>query len=204
MISEEKQKILDESTKIFLQEGFYKTPMDDIARELKISKKTIYKYFDSKDTLVKEVVLNFLAQNKINIQSILNEKDDAVTKSFNLFQYLGKMLVSINNKWIVDIQAHYRHLWKEIDDFRTKMMIANISKLIEQGKTEGLIVDYPTNIIVTFFISSIRGIINPDFIIEHNLEPKTILNPTINLLINAILSNKGKELFNKLQPGVNK
>ena len=201
---EEKQKILDESTKIFLQRGFYKTPMDEIARKLKISKKTIYKYFDSKDTLVKEVVLNFLEQNKNNIRDILSKNYDAVTKSFNLFQYLGKLLVSINNKWVRDIQEHYRYLWKDIDEFRTKLMLANISRLIEQGKSEGFIVDYPTNIIVTFFVSSIRGIINPDFIVEQKLKAGTILNPTINLLMNAILTDKGKEYFNKLQPGINK
>jgi AcrR family transcriptional regulator len=204
MVLEEKQKILDESTKIFLQRGFYKTPMDEIARKLKISKKTIYKYFDSKDTLVKEVVLNFLEQNKNNIRDILSKNYDAVTKSFNLFQYLGKLLVSINNKWVRDIQEHYRYLWKDIDEFRTKLMLANISRLIEQGKSEGFIVDYPTNIIVTFFVSSIRGIINPDFIVEQKLKAGTILNPTINLLMNAILTDKGKEYFNKLQPGINK
>lgn len=204
MVLEEKQKILDESTKIFLQKGFYKTPMDEIARKLKISKKTIYKYFDSKDTLVKEVVLNFLEQNKNNIRDILSKNYDAVTKSFNLFRYLGKLLVSINNKWVRDIQEHYRYLWKDIDEFRTKLMLANISRLIEQGKSEGFIVDYPTNIIVTFFVSSIRGIINPDFIVEQKLKAGTILNPTINLLMNAILTDKGKEYFNKLQPGINK
>ena len=83
------------------------------------------------------------------------------------------------------------------------MMLANISKLINQGKSEGYIVDYPTDIIVMFFVSSIRGIINPDFIIQRKLDPKFILNPTISLLMNAILTDKGKELFNKLQPGVN-
>ena len=84
------------------------------------------------------------------------------------------------------------------------MMLANISKLINQGKAEGFIVDYPTDIIVMFFVSSIRGIINPDFIIQRKMEAKSILNPTINLLMNAILSDKGKELYNKLQPGVDK
>ena len=200
MKSDQKSKILNESTRIFLRDGFYKTPMDEIAKELKISKKTIYKYFDSKDTLVKDVVLNFLNLNKNNISQILDRNDDAIKKAFNLFQYFGQLLVKINNKWIQDIQNHYRYLWKGIDDFRTEMMLANISKLIEQGKKEGFIVDYPTNIIVMFFISSIRGIINPDFIVEHKLDPATVLNPTIKLLMNAILTNKGKELFNKLQP----
>ncbi len=108
VMDEEKQKILDESTKVFLQEGFYKTPMDEIAKRLKISKKTIYKYFDSKENLVKQVVRNFLLQNKCIIQEILDSDDDAVTKAFNLFQHLGKIFLSISNKWLEDIQTHYQ------------------------------------------------------------------------------------------------
>ena len=197
---EEKQKILEGSSRIFL---FYKTPMDEIAGQLKVSKKTIYKYFDSKETLIKEVVDNFLLKNKSIIQKIIDADNDAVTKSFKLFQHLGRLLLNISNKWIEDLQIHYHDLWNQIDEFRTKMMLANISKLINQGKSEGYIVDYPTDIIVMFFVSSIRGIINPDFIIQRKLDPKSILNPTISLLMNAILTDKGKELFNKLQPGVN-
>jgi AcrR family transcriptional regulator len=201
VITDEKQKILDESTKIFLKEGFYKTPMDEIARKLRISKKTIYKYFDSKEVLVKDVVHNFLLQNKTIILGILESDSDAVTKSFNLFQHFGKILINISNKWMEDVQVHYQNLWKEIDEFRTRMMLANISKLIDQGKAEGFIADYPTDIIVMFFISSIRGIINPDFIIQRKRDAKSILDPTIKLLMNAILTDKGKEFFNKLQPG---
>ncbi len=202
-MTDEKQKILDESTKIFLKEGFYKTPMDEIAKRLKISKKTIYKCFESKESLVKEVVHNFLLQNKAIIQNILETEDDAITKSYNLFQHLGRLLLSIGDKWLEDIQSHYQDLWQQIDEFRTRMMLANISKLINQGKAEGFVVDYPTDIIVMFFVSSIRGIINPDFIIRRKLDPKSILDPMISLLMNAILTDKGKELFNKLQPGVN-
>jgi len=164
-MNEEKQKILDESTKIFMQEGFCKTPMDDIAKTLKISKKTIYKYFDSKEILVKEGVHNFLLQNSGIIQQILDSDLDAVTKAFNLFQHLGKIIISISNRWMEDIRTNYQSLWKEIDEFRTKMMAENISRLINQGKIEGYIVDYPTDIILTFFISSVRGIVNTYFIV---------------------------------------
>ncbi len=203
-MDEEKQKILEESTKIFMQEGFCKTPMDEIAKRLRMSKKTIYRYFDSKEILVKEGVHNFLLQNSGIIQQILDSDLDAVTKAFNLFQHLGKIIISISDKWMEDIRTNYQSLWKEIDDFRTKMMLANISGLINQGKTEGYIVDYPTDIILTFFISSVRGIVNPDFILQRKLGPESIMNPTINLLMNAILTDRGKKLFNKLQPGVKK
>ena len=43
-ISTEKDRILNFAITKFHAEGFYKTSMDEIARELQISKKTIYKY----------------------------------------------------------------------------------------------------------------------------------------------------------------
>ncbi|MBK7254925.1 MAG: helix-turn-helix transcriptional regulator, partial [Ignavibacteria bacterium] len=50
--TEEKEKILNYSRNKFHREGFYKTSMDEISSELHISKKTIYKYFSSKEKLL--------------------------------------------------------------------------------------------------------------------------------------------------------
>ena len=51
----DKDKILFFTHAKFIQEGFYKTTMDEIARDLQMSKKTIYKYFPSKNELLEAV-----------------------------------------------------------------------------------------------------------------------------------------------------
>lgn len=44
--NEEKYRIMRQATELFYTNGLYKTSMDEIAAELNISKKTIYKYFE--------------------------------------------------------------------------------------------------------------------------------------------------------------
>ena len=50
-----KQEILAYSADKFIKHGFFKTSMDEIARGMEISKKTLYKYFDPKSSLLSEV-----------------------------------------------------------------------------------------------------------------------------------------------------
>lgn len=54
------QKIVDFCTDKFLKNEFYYVTVDQIATELRISKKTLYKYFSSKGELVETVAFNLL------------------------------------------------------------------------------------------------------------------------------------------------
>ena len=51
-----KETVLKKSLELFIQNGFKTVTMDDIAKELGISKKTIYQHFSAKDELVKATV----------------------------------------------------------------------------------------------------------------------------------------------------
>jgi len=57
---EEQNKIIELTEEKFFRDGFYKTTMDEVASELKMSKKTIYKFFPSKDDLVTAIARHFM------------------------------------------------------------------------------------------------------------------------------------------------
>jgi AcrR family transcriptional regulator len=194
----EQQKILEFCKGYFLENGFYKTTMDEIAAQLRMSKKTIYKYYPAKDDLIKETVLGFFEFHKGNVLKIIDDNSGAVTKLYSIFNYIGKMISKINEKFIRDIQTHMPDLWKDIDTFRTKMMMLNIGKIIEQGKIEGVFIDKPSAIITSIFTSSVRGIINPEFIMNNKFSIKTALEETIEIVMNGIMTGKGKKIFNLL------
>jgi AcrR family transcriptional regulator len=56
----QKQKIAEFALSHYRQHGFSKVPMDDIASGLRISKKTIYKYYSSKEELVEAAFRTFM------------------------------------------------------------------------------------------------------------------------------------------------
>jgi len=198
-MNDDKVKILKAASDIFFSRGFYKIPVDDIASLLKMSKKTIYKHFPTKENLVREVAYLFIKTHSSNIAEIINHDYNSVEKLFYIFQYLGNMLININDKWFSDIQSQAPEIWNEIEAFRSRFMTQNISRIIEQGKKEKYIVNHPSLIIINVFISSIRGIINPAFITNNKMPAFKALESTLDILMNGILTAKGKNLMKKLK-----
>ena len=198
-MNSEQQKILEFCKNYFLENGFYKITMDEVATHLRMSKKTIYKYYQTKEILVKEIVSTFLEFHKENISKIVDDNSEAVIKLYQIFNYIGNLISSISEKFIRDIQIHMPDLWEHIDTFRTKMMNINIGKVIEQGKTEGMFINKPSVIIMGVFTSSVRGIINPEFIMNNKFSVKTALEETIGIIMNGIMTEKGKKAFNLLK-----
>ena len=196
---DEKEKILKVAGDVFFSRGFYKIPVDDIALLLKMSKKTIYKHFATKEDLIREVAYLFIKTHSTNISVIINSDYNAVEKLFHIFKYLGNMLIAINEKWFSDIESQAPEIWTEIEVFRSKFMTQNISRIIEQGKKEKYIVNYPSPIMINVFISSIRGIINPAFIVNSKIPASKALESTLSILMNGILTTKGKNMLKKLK-----
>ena len=195
----DKEKILKTASDVFFAKGFYKIPVDDIASLLKMSKKTIYKHFPAKEDLVRDVAYLFIKTHSTNISNIINSDYNAVEKLFYIFKYLGNMLININEKWFSDIQTQAPEIWTEIEVFRSRFMTQNISKIIEQGKKEKFIVNHPSLIMINLFISSIRGIINPSFIVNNKIPAFKALESILDILMNGILTAKGKNLLKKLK-----
>jgi AcrR family transcriptional regulator len=133
-MNNDKDKILKTASDVFFTRGFYKIPVDDIASLLKMSKKTIYKHFTTKEDLVREVAYLFIKTHSSNISNIINSEYNAVEKLFHIFKYMGNMLININEKWFSDIQTQAPEIWTDIEVFRSRFMTQNISKIIEQGK----------------------------------------------------------------------
>ena len=198
-MEEDRKKIIDHSLETFLREGFYKTKVDDIASQLRISKKTIYKHFSTKEDLVREATYGFFNSNRQALQKIMETKSNAVTKLYAMFKFIGGIISKIHEKFLMDVQAQMPDLWKEIDAFRTKMMTTNIGKIFEQGKSEGFFIDKPSPIIINVFISSIRGATSFEFIMNNKFSLKTAVEETIGILMNGIMTEKGKKAFKLLK-----
>ena len=194
---EDQNKIIEHTEEKFFRDGFYKTTMDEIATELRMSKKTIYKFFPSKDDLVKAIAKFFMNKMKSKILPALQSEKNAIEKLGDLINILAKASEKISAARMEELKRHYPSIWNEIDNFRTEMMFGNITKVIEQGKKEGLFVDYPTNIIMNVLVASVRSIVNPDFVMNNNYSIIEAARYAFRIVISGILTDKGKKEFNK-------
>ena len=86
-----KEKIIKKATDMFLKLGFKSVTMDDIAGEMCISKKTIYKYFSNKEMLIEEGTE--VVHQKIHdlMDKVVSENHNAIAENFQLREMFKEM-----------------------------------------------------------------------------------------------------------------
>ena len=203
-MNSEKEKIINFASQKFLLEGFYKTTMDQLAAEMHMSKKTIYRNFSSKEELVKIIAKRFMNNNAKLVEDVIGTKCNAVEKLVRIFETVGKILTKTNERMLSDIHHYSPEQWKEIDDYRTKKMTVFLNNIIYQGQKEGYFLKIRPEILISVFIASVRAVVTPEFIINNRFTMIEALRGTIEILMNGILTEKGKKIFKKLNYGVDK
>ena len=191
------EQIVEKIEEKLFKDGFYKTTMDDVASELGMSKKTIYKFFPTKEILVNSIAKYFMNGIRSKIVPALSSDKNAIEKLGELIKIFATASQKVSPQRMDEIRKHFPSVWDEFDKFRTKMMFENITKVIDQGKAEGLFVEYPTVIIMNILVGSIRNVVNPDFITNNSFSIIEAAQCTFKIVIGGILTEKGKKQFDK-------
>lgn len=133
-----KEKIISKASDLFLKLGFKSVTMDDIAGEMCISKKTIYKYFCNKEVLVEESTAMVHKQVHDLIDTIVAKDYNSIQENFEIREMFRDMFKNnIDTSPIYQLKKHYPEIYKtvltkEIDQC-TQYFRANIEKGIREG-----------------------------------------------------------------------
>jgi TetR/AcrR family transcriptional regulator, cholesterol catabolism regulator len=113
--------------------------MDEIARHLAISKKTIYFAFPDKDNLVNSLMLRDLKVNHKEFDEIFERSDNVVDEVFTIMKKMTEIFSNCNPVMYYDLQKFYPQTWKLFTDFREKFILSHVERSIESGKKDGLV-----------------------------------------------------------------
>lgn len=132
-----KCKIIEKATEMFLKLGFKSVTMDDIANEMCISKKTIYKYFENKELLISEGTMMVHEKIHQTISSIVAQNYNAIAENFEIRKMFKEMFNAFDNSPIYQLKKHYpeihnQFMCREIEDCNT-VFRQNIEKGIAEG-----------------------------------------------------------------------
>jgi TetR/AcrR family transcriptional regulator, cholesterol catabolism regulator len=129
------KKILDKSDELIRRQGVRLVTMDMLAKELGISKKTIYQYFDNKAALVYACV----ARDLENSQNYISEpgSKDAVEELVNIGAYFIEQFRQMQSSVMFEIEKYFSDSWQLIHEhkmgFAMKVITDNISRGIKEG-----------------------------------------------------------------------
>jgi len=132
-----KDKIIKKATDMFLKLGFKSVTMDDIACEMCISKKTIYKYFSNKENLIEEGTEVVHQKIHAMMDEVMAQNHNAIAENFQLREMFKQMFQSFDHSPAYQLKKHYPEIYEkmmanEIEDC-SHMFRQNIIKGIAEG-----------------------------------------------------------------------
>lgn len=133
-----KDIILKKTGERFLKLGFKSVTMDDIADELAISKKTIYKYFNNKQDLVEQTVTHIHEACLCAIDGVCNVGFNAIHENFEVKKVFKDLLKSNDDSPMYQLKKYYPKIYEKVMSKEFLMFQECISKNIEKGIDEGL------------------------------------------------------------------
>lgn len=160
--TEEKKKlILNTAISMFLKSGISNTSVSDIAKEAKVSKVTIFNYFQSKDNLAREALKIYFNQYISSFENIIDSNKTFIEKSEELFSLSADNAPSMLDTDILSKEVWEDPLMQQIYGELVGESMLFLIKYIDQGKEEGIIDSaIPTNAIISF-ISMWATLSNP-------------------------------------------
>jgi len=109
-----KDKIIAKATDLFLRIGFKSITMDDIACEMCISKKTIYKFFANKELLIEETTTAVHFQIHEAIQKIASQGLNAIEENFVIRKMFKEMFNTSETSPIFQLKKHYPEIYEKV------------------------------------------------------------------------------------------
>lgn len=162
-----KERIIQEAKQQISKFGFRRFTLDDIASNLGISKKTIYKYFDSKRQLVDEVIDSWLKKEKERTLQIMESEEDWLEK---LQKVIFHEIKAKPPTWMLtELQRFFPEEWSKTNAMG-QFKREQLRKLLKQGIKEGDIKsDLHPAVIEVVIHRSIQELFETDFLIQNDL-----------------------------------
>jgi len=159
--AEIKQQLIQTADDMFMRLGIKSVSMDDIAREMGVSKKTIYQMVDGKKDLLTLVIEQDACKDMEVIQANHEQSRDAIDEFLRNSRYFIRQMRDISPATMRDLQKYYPDLWKNQmaahhDEFRR-----TIQENLERGMEEGLYRDdIDSEIVTNFYVGMMFMIID--------------------------------------------
>lgn len=112
-----REKYLNLLTQTFKVHGLRKYTMDSIAKELNITKATLYQYFKSKDEMVEIILERVIFQLRDFEKIAQNQNLSFEERYYQIIELFAGVISDISNIFLEDLRNDYPKLWKDVHNF---------------------------------------------------------------------------------------
>lgn len=197
-MDEKVERILSESLRLFKKNGIRSVSMDDVAKELGMSKKTIYQYVDNKQDLV-EMVLNYMLdkENAVCIDGDIT-KMNAIDILLAVSRNVSQQMKDLNPINAFELQKYYPSIFREFVIRKRDHVFEQVKRNFVQGIEEGIYRnDLDVDLVARLYIQKLVDVHDPEFLSSVNFGFEKVFQVMFDNHIRGIANTEGLAYYEK-------
>jgi AcrR family transcriptional regulator len=196
MFTEQQEKWLKRVEDQFMRYGIKSVTMDDVARELGISKKTLYLFVDNKDDLVNKVLERHIDAEKTLCAQLFDAAANAIEEMFLVMEANSQQLQQMKANIVFDLQKYHRDGWEKMQEFQRGFLYDVVRANLERGVREGLYrSDFDVDIIAKLHIAMTFQLFDEDLFPQLSYAKESLFREYLLHYLYGIVSEKGFQLL---------
>lgn len=193
LIMEEKE-LFEKVTQLFMRYGIKSMTMDEVSRQLGISKKTLYLFVDNKKDLVKKMMEFHIDCEQCNIEASFSKCDNAIEEIMEMTKEVSEQMKEMHPSILFDMRKYHPEAFQILVNHKDKFVRTCIHKNLEKGIEEGY---YRPNmnpeIVTELYLSMMSSIMNPENTPAKDINVRDVHGEMMRYHIRGIASSKGRE-----------
>lgn len=195
---ETKEKILDRISDLFMKYGIRSVTMDDIARHLGISKKTLYQHFADKEDLVNKIAEAFLEKNHKKYESIALVAKNSIEELSRISICMKQDFEQMNPSVLFDLQKYHPKAWGLWLSHKAKVITGSVVQNIRKGIEDGFYrPDIHPETMAAARVLLIEGAFDPQVFPRNEFNFVNVQTQLFELFVHGLCTEKGKKLYQK-------
>lgn len=191
-------KILKGAEELVFKFGIKNITMDDIARHLSMSKKTIYKYYKEKDEIVHSLMQLSIEDDKCRIKRIYDSKLNVVEEVFEMMKEMRELFSKINPIVFHELHKYYPETWKEFQKFKSEFIQEMVERSLTKGQKDGYIrKDINTKLLAKLRVENIEMTLNGSVFPHDKYNMLDVQIAITEHFLYGVCTLKGHKLINK-------
>ena len=203
-MNEKLDHLLKQAGEIFMRYGLKSVTMDDVCRELGISKKTLYQYVSDKNDLIAKVLDQDIQEDEKVICALQTSGLSAIDELLHIQKMVTEKLQHMHSSIIYDLKKYYPESWGRIIRHRNEFIVGCIEQNIIKGQQEGVFrTDIHSALIAKIYASRIEVSIDPSLYSGLKITPAEVYAEAMRYHIRGIATEKGLKYLESTQNKTN-
>jgi TetR/AcrR family transcriptional regulator, cholesterol catabolism regulator len=199
-----KEKILKGAEDLFMKYGIRSISMDDIARHLSVSKKTLYQHFADKEDIVTMTCQAHLDRNSKEFNSVRDRSKNAIEELANLSTCLKRNMEDLNPSLLFDLQKYHPKAWSVWLNHKNKFIRESVARNLKQGIEEGYFrPEINPDIIAAMRLELVQLAFNEEVFPREKFRLADVQMEMFEHFVYGLVTEKGRKLYQKYKEKVN-